>query len=434
MIHGWVVHRPMVHRRTVQRVLVIAFIVLAALVVPSGEPPLTLGRRLSMITRSSSFNLWSWELDTLTSRAERSLFDRPSTRDGPAVVRAYVQLSQEADRARATRDNLWAREEISGSPAGLDQAQAKLDYLEGQLSALRPTVEATLSQEIEAELQRRQIRNGLVTWERLAHFPFYQPEVVPGVFFQLGPLPDLLVVAPRDRIELTASVLLQPGLSPDRIDSLENQTDALGVSSLVVGIGGLAAYPSMIPDDDSLSNLVITVAHEWTHHYLALHPLGMAYFESYQMREINETVADMVGHEIGGAVYEQIYASSRPAAPPPSAAAPSNPGRPSFDTLLRKIRLTVEADLARGDVAGADRYMAQAQQNLARQGYYVRRLNTAYLAFYGSYAATGNPYEAKLRRLRAQSGSLARFLKIVSQVSSPADLDRLLQETRTPTV
>jgi len=58
----------------------------------------------------------------------------------------------------------------------------------------------------------------------------------------------------------------------------------------------------------------------------------------------------------------------------------------------------------------------------------VRRLNTAYLAFFGSYAGSANPVEPKLRRLRAKAGSLAAFLDLISQVQSPTDLDRLLAE------
>lgn len=414
--------------RVIRRVLAILWVLLVVLLTPSSQPPATLDWRLAAITQSSGFDIWSWEIRTLAGRTARSLFDPPSTLDGPSAVRRYVALSRDAERARSERDDQWARQAVSYSSGGLEQAERNLEGTESQLAALRPTVEATLSDEIEVELRRQNVRSGLLTWQPSPRFPFYHPEVVPGVFFQLGPLPDLLVVAPRDRIELIDSVLVRPDLSPDQIVALENRTDSLGVSSVVTGIGGLAAYPSMLPDTDSLKDLVVTVSHEWTHHYLALRPLGMAYFTGYDMREINETVADMVGAEVGDAVYERYYASSQPPASSPSlVVAVRQPTRPDFWTLMRRIRVTVEGYLARDDLAGADAYMARAQQNLARQGYYVRRLNTAYLAFFGSYAETANPYEDKLRRLRTQSGSLERFLDSVSQVESPSDLDRLLR-------
>ncbi len=417
----------------VSRLLAAASILIAVLCVPSGQAPRTLDWRLAAAARSASFDLWSWEIKTLISRVQQSIFDRPSALDGPDLVREYVRLSAEAAQARRERNEQWAREVVMGSTGELSGKQDALDALEREVADLRPSVEETLSKEIEAELERQRVRSGLVRWDHLAGFPFLRPEIVPGVFFQLGPLPELLVVAPRDRIELIGSVLVQPDLTPHQIDTLERQADSLNVSSVVTGLGGLAAYPSIVPDETSIRDLLITVSHEWTHHYLALRPLGMAYFQSYQMREINETVADMVGHEVGMAVYERLYAPRAPA--PPRSTPPANvsSSRPDFVTLMRRIRVTVEGYLARHDVAGADAYMARAQQDLAQQGYYVRRLNTAYLAFFGSYAATANPYEAKLRRLRAESGSLAAFLDRVSQVRTPADLDRELEtSTRLP--
>ena len=62
---------------------------------------------------------------------------------------------------------------------------------------------------------------------------------------------------------------------------------------------------------------------------------------------------------------------------------------------------------------------------LSDKGYYVRRLNTAYLSFYGAYAGTDNPYEARLRRLRQRSGSLQEFLLVVGSVDSVESFERV---------
>ena len=421
-----------VHRRLLRRAVAFLWVLLMALLIPSSQPPSTLDWRLAEITRGSGFDIWSWEIRTLSNRLGVSLFDPAANTDGPSLVRRYTELSRQEALARSERDNEWAKRGFVRSTGDFEQAQWHLDAIDAQLDRLRPSVEATISNQIDDQLRQDSVRSGLVTWRDELRFPFLRPEVVPGVFFQLGSLPDLLVVAPRDRIELIGSVLVNPGLDPNQIDRLELQADGLDVSSIVTGIGGLAAYPSMVPDDGSVNDLLVTVSHEWTHHFLALRPLGMAYFKSYAMREINETVADMVGHEVGLAVYERDYAETA-AGPTQPASAPATigPPRPDFWTLMRGIRVTVEGYLARNDVAGADAYMAQSQQDLARDGYYVRRLNTAYLAFFGSYAATANPYEGKLRRLRVQSGSLATFLERVSTVATPADLDRLLSEGAT---
>jgi hypothetical protein len=274
------------------------------------------------------------------------------------------------------------------------------------------------------------LRGGLITGYVRPFLPFVGLDVSPNVFFQLGPLPNLLVVAPRDQIRIVESILLDPSLSPGQIDRIESGADGLDLASTVTGIGGLAAYPTMLPDSASPRDLLITVSHEWTHHFLAFRPLGMRYFQSYEMTEINETVADMVGHEVGDEVYRADYPAPapRPVAPTP-APAPAAPAKPDYYTLMRQIRTTVEGYLARHDVAGAEAYMAQQRQELVKQGYYVRRLNTAYLAFFGSYAGSANPYEMKLRLIRQKSGSLRAFLDAVSTIQQPADLNRLLAAT-----
>jgi hypothetical protein len=346
-----------------------------------------------------------WEVQSLSNRWSQALID-PAPPGGPDLVLRYSRLSGEEARVRSQRDEEWAKKEVTGTSPELAATEQRLAALDAQLAQIRPAVEATVSQEIEAELRSRQVRRGLLTWDSIVAFPFARPEVTPGVFFQLGPLPNLLVVSPPDRIELIDSVLLQPDLSPTQVDSLESGADALGVSSVVTGIGGLAAYPSMLPDSSSPKDLLFTVAHEWTHHYLALRPLGVHYFDNYEMRTINETVADMVGAEVGGAVYERLY----PALPPPGQTAaprPAAPARPDFGALMRQIRVAVEGYLARHDVAGANAYMADQRQELVKDGYYVRRLNTAYLAFFGSYSGSANPVEPKLRRMRQRAGSLA---------------------------
>src|ERR1700687_3984472 len=222
-----------------------------------------------------------------------------------ATVNSYFAPTHVAADARAARDNAWARQAVMGGSVDLAAAQHRLDASERTLADMRPTVQTTVSAQIEEELKRQGIRPSPMSWAPSYGFPFALPSFVPGVFFQLGVLPDLLIVAPTDRIEIVGSILVEPNLPADEIERLEGGADGLGMSSVVTGIGGLAAYPSMLPDTGSARDLLNAVAHEWTHHYLALRPLGQSYFQNYQMREINETVADMVGHEIGAAVYDR---------------------------------------------------------------------------------------------------------------------------------
>ena len=62
------------------------------------------------------------------------------------------------------------------------------------------------------------------------------------------------------------------------MEAVEAEVDRLGVSSLVVGLGGLATYPSFVTNEASLRFAIDTVAEEWLHQYLTFKPLGFSYF------------------------------------------------------------------------------------------------------------------------------------------------------------
>jgi hypothetical protein len=55
-------------------------------------------------------------------------------------------------------------------------------------------------------------------------------------------------------------------------------------------------------------------------------------------------------------------------------------------------------------------------------GFRVRKLNTAYLSFFGAYGGGGNRVESPLRALRQRSPSLAAFLRTVERIDDPGDL------------
>jgi hypothetical protein len=66
--------------------------------------------------------------------------------------------------------------------------------------------------------------------------------------------------------------------------------------------------------------------------------------------------------------------------------------------------------------------MAEQREELARLGWQVRKLNTAYLSFFGAYSGGANRFEAPLRALRARSGSLAAFLGAVERFDRSEDV------------
>jgi hypothetical protein len=263
--------------------------------------------------------------------------------------------------------------------------------------------------------------------------------VWPPVTMNMTPLPLVLVVSPRDEIRQMHGIPLMPGITvPDRelmeTDALEN----LDLSALVVPIGGLGIYPAMILETDNINFLADVVAHEWAHHWLTLHPLGLGYNASPQMRTINETAASVIGTEVGRKVIARYYPEFLPALEeeePAGAGETSEPaGPPPFDFRAEMAETRVVADelLAKGRIDEAEAYMEARRRYMVENGYHIRKLNQAYFAFYGAYADTpgatgGDPVGPTVLSIRERSGSLRDFMDNIAEVTSFTELEQVLE-------
>jgi hypothetical protein len=84
--------------------------------------------------------------------------------------------------------------------------------------------------------------------------------------------------------------------------------------------------------------------------------------------------------------------------------------------------------LEEGRIDEAEEYMEQRRQVFVEHGYIIRKLNQAYFAFYGAYAdspvsaAGEDPVGEAVRQLRAQSSTLAEFLRAMGRMNSYEDL------------
>ncbi len=186
----------------------------------------------------------------------------------------------------------------------------------------------------------------------------------------------------------------------------------------------------MVVDRASLGWVLSTVAHEWVHNYLVFFPLGWNYFASQDMTTINETVAEIVGNEVGEVALKRNYAP--PKIEPPDTNEPE-PEVPEFDfgAEMRVTRLEVDRLLAAGDVEGAEAYMDARREIFVAEGYPLRVLNQAYFAFHGSYgtsAASTSPIGPMLGELRGSMPDLLTFLNTVRWFTSVEDLERALGE------
>jgi hypothetical protein len=199
----------------------------------------------------------------------------------------------------------------------------------------------------------------------------------------------------------------------------------------ITDIGGLGAFPTMVVDRASLGWVLSTVAHEWTHNYLVFFPLGWNYFASQDLTTMNETVAEIVGNEVGEQTLARYYPELVP--PPPTEIEPISPEAApfNFQTQMRLTRLEVDRLLAEGNIEGAEAYMEARRQRFVENGYPLRVLNQAYFAFHGSYGtspASTSPIGPKMERLRELMPDLKTFLETVRGFTSVADLDQALAD------
>ncbi|HYM14851.1 MAG TPA: hypothetical protein VEZ14_04780 [Dehalococcoidia bacterium] len=318
------------------------------------------------------------------------------------------------------------QERIAGDPASSAQISAAATARDRVLRSERDGIQNSVQLILEGRLTKAIEQAGLT---RHAGGDF----VWPPVNIQFQDPPSVLVRSPRDEIRVESEQLLQGNLPIDRVERLEAAAQADGkTSALVVQIGGIAMYPAIIPYDSDYSYIMQDIAHEWTHHYLFFTPLGRRYFASAQLTTLNETVADIVGRELGDRLVAS-YPLPATASPAPSATATPQPGAIDFTAVMRGLHTYVVALLKQGKVTEAEALMERTRQYLAAHGYYIRKLNQAYFAFHGSYADTAgsiDPIGPKLDRLRTESASLKVFVERAQNFTSEADLNRALAATR----
>ncbi len=253
--------------------------------------------------------------------------------------------------------------------------------------------------------------------------------VLPKLRVKLVEPPLLLVISPRDRIFYYDRVLLSPGLSVDVMAQIEEKVDALGMSSLVVPLGGFgAAYPAIVSPDMAPIHVVNATVEEWAHQHLAFKPLGFLYLiDSLGLRQdpdiivMNETLAGIIAQEIGDRVYDRYYSNTG------SRVNSSGQAVFDFDREMRETRLNVDALLAAGRIEEAERYMESRRLDFNRQGYRIRKLNQAYFAFHGIYGqdpGAASPVYQDMLKLRNNCASLAGFVDKISAMTSYADLEK----------
>jgi len=355
------------------------------------------------------YHVWRWEADTLFANATARLGigPEPDAATGDEAVRNYFRLTTQLRGA-------------------LDQTPpdtALVDALSGERTLYENDVERFVEGLIDDAVTSVGLRRGLplfgdirLTW--------------PPVDFELTTPPQLLVRSPRDRIEREGDTLLKPGLTLEDIQRIEKSEDDEKTVSLVVSIGGLAAYPAIVTADRTYDSLLDTASHEWVHHYVAFYPLGRQWGKGGDAETLNETTANIAGREIANLIRKAaplVLDPTEDGRRPVTTA--TTPVTIDFSAEMRALRLEVDALLADGKVDAAEAAMDAKRQFFEDNGIFIRKLNQAYFAFYGTYAdspASSNPIGPKIERVWELTGDVGAFLRVMREVTSVSDLDAAL--------
>lgn len=405
------------------------FLILAFLLAGSAPLPRKALDQVSDYTRGIQFNYLSWVGNASWIKLQQAALGSPYYMDRSTrkqVVLDYLSQMEEVLSAEYELDQIYTNPDIADPEAASAKTRKRLQTLYAAQRELAPFAESTLEAQISATLAEANLTTG------------GQP--LPQPLYHVSPLPLALIISPREIIRQDKNISLLADFPVDERNLLEEKIqNDLHFSALVVPVGGVGIYPTMGMRYTNLPWIANTMAHEWTHNYLAWHPLGANYMTTPQLRTMNETVASIVGGEIGEIVLEEYYPemierertrvhlvslSEGPLGP--------NQFPPPFDyrAEMHETRLRVDELLAEGKIEEAEAYMEERRQFMWAHGYPIRKLNQAYFAFYGAYAdipggaAGEDPVGPAVRKLREESDSLADFVHTIMWMDSFEDLQK----------
>ena len=403
----------------------------------SSQAPQDQTERARSFTRDIEFDYVGW----IASALRMKVFDTAlggssylNTEQRHASVLEYLDLVRHIYSEEYQLALVYSDPNIDDPESASADIRSALDAMYARRDLLQPLAESVLQDQISYMASQMGLAVG------------GQP--LPPVLYHSTPLPLALIVSPRETIRQDADISLLPDVHIDRRVELEARVDqALNVSSLVVEVGGVGVYPTMVQETSSLDWLSEVVSHEWVHNFLTLRPLGMNYLSSPELRIMNETTAALAGKEMGRALLETFYPELLPPPPapaPPASEQPAPPPEPpafDFNAEMHQTRLWVDQLLAEGKIEQAEDYMELRRRVFWGNGYrHLRKLNQAYFAFHGAYAdepggasgAREDPVGSAVRQLRAQSNSLADFLYRIAWLYTFEDLQQAVESGAAP--
>ncbi|HAL46205.1 MAG: hypothetical protein FI707_14230 [SAR202 cluster bacterium] len=377
-----------------------------------------------------SYDIITWHLQNFLSKwTHRVVRAIPgagiSSEDRLARVEEYFALSVDASRFKSNIDRIAANASGAGE-AGLADSENELKEVRARKRKLRADVEEA-------------IESGISEVARAAGLGVVGEFIFPPVDIRLTEPPKVLVTSPRDRIERSLEVLVDPHVDVGDREAMESRLlESEDLAAIVLDIGGVATYPASLYDGGSLRGTLRTATHEWLHHYFFFGPLGQNMFKSPEMQVLNETAADLAGRELGELAYRFLGGalSDDKQTTAPVRASPAEPPRQpgnefDFDTEMRETRRRTDLLLTQGRIVDAEEYMEQQRLRFVANGHPIRKINQAYFAFNGTYAespGSASPIGGQLRQFREGMAGVGEFVERIRGVSSYGEFLSMLDE------
>ena len=432
------------YSRIIQIIEWIAFAVFCTGLLTYSTPPLIDDiERVRTYTRAVEFDYINWVAQASFIKLQQASVDVPYNLrrvERKQIIAEYLAVTERLLKYEFALEQVYADPNIKDKGKASHELRVNLNKVQARQNELTPLAEAILQEQVTQILAEQSIASA--------------GQSIPSVSYHSSPLPNALIVSPRDHIEQIANISVLPDLTTDQKNDLEQHVDkGLDVSSLVEPVGGIGVYPTMIMRTTDLPWVLDTISHEWTHNFLTLRPLGMLYGETPELRTMNETIASIVGNEVGRRVLERFYPELATASRADPSILPAVAGqafelaalnrappisgfarRADFDFRAEMHTTRVRADelLAAGKIKEAEAFMEARRQIFWQNGYQIRKLNQAYFAFHGAYADTPggaageDPVGPAVRALREKSKSLADFLNTISWMTSFEQLQQAI--------
>ena len=389
-------------------------------------------QEISFATSPRHFDFISWELGAIGAKTDALLFGQSAylnETERSQFVRDYMADLQIAQSLEADIPRIYNNPTIADPVAESQDLQLERDALRLDLQARQSMAEAIIEGQVATVL----VDEGFG----------FMGQLLPPMAMRFTGMPNLLVTSPRDEIRMENSLVVDPMPTNERALLEDTVIQTYDVSAIVVPLGGIALYPAMIQESSNLSFVIETFAHEWLHHYLYFHPLGLSYFTgdgfAGEARIINETTADLFGKEIAILVIQNYYPELPvPNLPTfelsdPSIVITPDPNAFDFGAEMNETRVTVDALLAKGAVDSAEDYMEVRRLFFYENGYALGRINQAFFAFYGGYQAGGgiagaggaDPIGPAVLSIRQNTASLRVFINVLQVITNRALLQEL---------